>query len=272
MEEMDFSDIVDDNIRIILARKPEEILATQRLRYKVFYEELQAVASAEKRQIRRDFDSYDEISDHLLIVDDHAKNTDDYVVGTYRLLRQDVMQAGQSFYTEGEYDISLLKNSGMRLLELGRSCVTEAYRGRRGINLLWRGLARYLVHHQIDAVFGCASFPGLDIQAYQNALAYLHKNHLSPPNICPKALPTFSVSMDYSVDENITMRDIMRSIPPLIKGYLRVGSYVGEGAYIDKTFNTIDICIVMLRENISQRYYKHYIGMGEQNTKKDASI
>ena len=259
-EKLDFSDIADGRLKIALAKNDDEILQAQRLRYQVFYEEMQAKACAEKREKQIDFDDYDVMSDHLLIIDSEkqAQGNQDYVVGCYRLLPQDRLTGAQKFYTEGEYDISKLRASNMNLLELGRSCVAEPYRSRIVLDLLWRGLTRYIFHYDIDVLFGCASFPGTDATQYQLPLSFLYHNHLAPEFLCPKVLTGMGFDMSAPMPEEISPRLLMRQIPPLIKGYLQVGSMVGDGAFIDKEFNTVDVCIVFIREQANERYYKHY--------------
>jgi L-ornithine Nalpha-acyltransferase len=251
-------------LMVRLADTPEEIDAAQALRYRVFFEELGATASAEARQSRRDRDRFDANCDHLLVID-HARGA---VVGTYRLLRRSVAERRGGFYTETEFDIEPLLAVNGELLELGRSCVDEPYRTRPTMQLLWRGIGEYCFKHRIKLMFGCASLPGTDIAKWAPALSYLHYFHLAPPALRARALPGRYVAMDLlkpdeidpaSVAAELAMRNTVAALPPLIKGYLRVGALIGEGAVIDRDFNTTDVCIIVITDRITDKYFNHYI-------------
>ncbi|MCB1784210.1 MAG: GNAT family N-acetyltransferase [Alphaproteobacteria bacterium] len=242
-----------------LARTADEIRRAQILRYKVFYEEHGATPSEEVRQQKRDFDKFDDTADHVIVLADAPGTPDaDKIVGTYRLLRQDIAESGGGFYSSSEYDLTNLQQTGASLLELGRSCVLAPYRTKPVLNLLWQGIADYVAANNIGILFGCASIPGTDIQAIAPWLSYLHHYHPTPENLRPRALDDRYLPMNLIAKDDLDERAVFASLPPLIKGYLRIGGTVGDGAVLDKDFNTIDVCIVMPTSHITNRYRKYY--------------
>lgn len=248
-----------------LATSEEEIRAAQALRYDIFYNEMGARPTAEMERYRLDIDAYDTICDHLLVID-HGTDGEPHVVGTYRLLRQLVAQQHRGFYSSGEYDLSPLLDlrfqdkigAGRQLLELGRSCVAKPYRNNATIQLLWRGIATYLQTHSIGYMFGCASLHGVDPDEHKVALSYLYHNHLVPPDLRVRALPEHYVPMDRLPIGAYDTREALRALPPLIKGYLRTGCMIGDGAFIDRQFNTVDVFILLPVEGITQRYSERF--------------
>ncbi|MEN9931829.1 MAG: hypothetical protein RIS17_402 [Pseudomonadota bacterium] len=242
-------------LEVRLAEDDEDIAAAQALRYEVFHREMGAHASSTVHRLRRDIDPFDALCDHLLVID-HGAITP-RVVGTYRLLRQDVAAAHGGFYSAGEYDLAPLiaaARPGRQLLELGRSCVAPEWRTSATIQLLWRGIATYLAEHGVGYLFGCASFPGADPAQHRAALAYLHHHHLAPPPLRARALPQHHVAMDMIDPAGVDARAVARSLPPLLKAYLRVGACVGDGAFVDHAFNTVDVLVVMPVDRITSRY------------------
>ena len=252
-------------LEVRLARKKSEIRRAQRLRYKVFYEEMSAIPGALAILSRRDEDTYDPIFDHLLVVDrgDPAKQgrwRRSQVVGTYRVLRQDVAEIHDGFYTQGEYDIAPLIQAkpDYSFIELGRSCVLKPYRNRRTLELLWQGVWSYVREHNADVMIGCASFPGTDPSAHALALSYLYHNALAPEDWRVRAHDHLRVDMNMMPREAVNTRAALKALPPLIKGYLRVGAFVGDGAVIDHQFGTTDVFVVMPVEAIKTRYFAHF--------------
>lgn len=244
-----------DEISVKLTNDPREIESAQRLRYQVFYEEFAAKPDSRMALERLDFDDFDPYADHLIVID-HAR--DDKIVGTYRLLRQDVAQKIGQFYSSDEYDLSPLLKSEHNLLELGRSCVLPEYRTKPVLNLLWEGIADYIADHGIGLMFGCASIQSTDIKSISRPLSYLHHYHLAPEDIRPRALKGRYINMNIMPKDEFEAKRGFNDLPPLIKGYLRVGAVVGDGAFIDKQFNTTDVCIIMDTRNVTERYRKHY--------------
>jgi len=241
-----------------LARSSDEIIEAQKLRYAVFYEEYGAKPTAQMKSESRDFDSFDDITDHLIVLVVDTQTKLEKIVGTYRLLRQEVAEKHGRFYSNDEYDLDKLVASDNKLLELGRSCVLAEYRTKPILNLLWQGIYDYIGHHNIDLLFGCASFHGTNIDEIANNLSYLHHFHSTPKDISPVALPDQYVDMNIIDKEQIDERRSFASLPPLIKGYVRLGATIGDGAVIDQDFNTTDVCIVVQTKLMTDRYRKHY--------------
>lgn len=253
-----FPELRTGNLRLRLATSTDDIEAVQGLRYRVFYDEMAARPTREMRACRRDFDAFDELCDHLVVIDDDLPDGPNGVVGTYRLLRGSIARSADGFYTAGEYDIGCLDELPGEKLELGRSCVDSLYRTRPTMQLLWRGIAQYVFHHDIALMFGCASLHGTDPQALTVPLSYLWHYHLAPPALRPKALPELYVDMNLLHAEQLDLREAATTLPPLIKGYLRLGGVVGDGAVVDNQFNTTDVCIVLTTDLVTDRYFRHY--------------
>jgi len=252
-----FEPISSANLQVRLAQNDEEMYASQKLRYRVFVEDMGAKPSEQMAKEKRDFDRYDEPCDHLLVLDNDREG-DERVVGTYRLLRRAPMQQVGQFYTESEYDVSMIKDQPYEILELGRSCVDKDYRSRAVMQLLWRGIGAYVTAHDIKLMFGCASFHNCDVQAHAMALSYLHHNHMAPEDVRPKALPDLYVDMNIIPAEEVDAKAALSGMPALIKGYLRLGGYVGEGAVLDHEYNTTDVSIVVKTDKITGKYTQRY--------------
>jgi L-ornithine Nalpha-acyltransferase len=257
------------NLEVRLARSIGDIKKAQRLRFEVFYREMAAVADARTLQKKRDEDDFDGICDHLLVIDKTVERTAkrpwprrSKVVGTYRVLLQEVAEKNQGFYTQGEYDIAPLiarKRATHRFLELGRSCVLKQYRNRKSsVELLWQGLWTYIREHGANVMIGCASFPGTDPKEHALALSFLHHFSRAPEEWRVSAHPELKVDMNMMPKEEINAKEALKTMPPLIKGYLRLGAYVGDGAVVDKQFGTTDVLIIMPVEAIDSRYFSHF--------------
>jgi len=241
-----------------IAVSAEEIRAAQALRYRVFYQEMGAKPTAEMAARHSDFDDFDGVCDHLLVIDPAKGRGGDGVVGTYRLMRRAAGEKFGRFYSAGEYDITNILAKGGNFMELGRSCVDAAYRNRSTMNLLWAGIASYVREHNVDLMFGCASLPGTDPDALATHLSYLYHWHLAPAELLPRALPHLWVDMNRMPKEGIDPRRALAELPPLVKGYLRLGGFVGDGAVIDHQFNTTDVCVMVKTELVTGKYLKHY--------------
>ena len=261
-------DIRSGTLAVRLAERPSEVAASQALRYRVFYEEMGAEPTPEMARARRDFDPFDEVADHLLVID-HARGAGPQsVIGTYRLIRRCAAERIGRFYSAEEYDISTMVAYPGEILELGRSCVDVSARNRPTMQLLWRGIAAYVFHHQIDLMFGCASLPGTDPEALAVPLSYLYYHHLAPPALRPRALAARHVDMRRLPTKVIDPPKALAELPPLIKGYLRLGGFVGDGAVIDRQFNTTDVSIVVKTDLITDKYYRHY----ERQTREASAL
>lgn len=244
-----------------LAQDARDRRAAERLRYKVFVEELGGDGPLVDHDKRLERDRLDPFFDHLVLID-NARDAagQDHVVGVYRLMQSAQAEKAGGFYSDDEYDLSPLKASGKRLLELGRSCVDADYRGGTAMLQLWDGLARYVRAEKIDILFGVASFHGTDAEAIAAPLSLLHERHLAPPDLRVTALPQGYQKMDLIPPDEIDRAGAMRDVPSLIKAYLRLGGFVGEGAFIDYAFNTIDVCLVMDTKRLKPRAQALYDG------------
>jgi putative hemolysin len=252
------------SLEVRLAGRAADVRRAQKLRYRVFYQEMSAIADAGKLVSRRDVDAFDPVCDHLLVVDhavrDSALPARPAVVGTYRMLRQSVAERHGGFYSAREFDLGglLERHRGLRFLEVGRSCVLARYRQRRTVELLWQGIWTYVQRHRLDVLIGCASLDGTDPQRLAPALAFLHHYAAAPEPWRARALPNRFVEMNRMPRSAIDPKIALRSLPPLIKGYLRLGAFVGDGAVIDRQFGTTDVLVVLPVAAINSRYIEHF--------------
>ena len=251
------------SLEVRLAQEKHDIKRAQKLRYRVFYEQGTAIAGAATMLTQRDKDKFDKVCDHLMVIDHAATPTPSGrqpVVGTYRLLRQEVATRHGGFYTEGEFDISgmLDRHPGLRFLELGRSCVLPRYRNKRTLELLWQGVWRYVHQHRVDVMIGCASFEGTDPARLAIPLSFLHHYAQAPVAWRARPYPSRHVEMNRMAKEAIDPKAALHALPPLIKGYLRLGAFIGDGAVIDHQFGTTDVLIVMPVAAINERYVEHF--------------
>ena len=243
-----------------LARSDDDVAAAQRLRYRVFVEELGASASPEEHRLRREIDEFDPHFEHMLLIDKESASPDplDRVAGAYRLMTGERAKAGLGFYGATEYDLSALERTGRKVVELGRSCVGREVRGGAGMHLLWTGLGEFVTSRGIEILFGVASFHGADPKPLAQALSFLHHNHLAPEDLRVRALPEGFAEMNLMPPEAVDRVQAARQIPALIKAYLRLGGFVGEGAFVDRDFNTVDVCLLMDTTRMVQRYRSFY--------------
>jgi putative hemolysin len=253
-----FPELRAGNLGVRIATVPNEVDAVQALRYRVFYSEMGAKADPATDRDKRDRDPYDAVADHLLVVDHAIGPGPEGVVGTYRLIRRAAAAKLGQFYSADEYDIGKIERTQGALMELGRSCVDAQYRNRAVMQLLWGGIAAYVFHYKIDLMFGCASLPGTDPDRLATELAYLYYYHLAPAELRPRALPHRYIEMRRLDREEIDPKRALAALPPLIKGYLRLGGFVGDGAVIDAQFNTTDVAVVVKTDLVTDSYYRHY--------------
>ncbi len=256
-------DSAPGGIIVRLARTEDEIRAAQNLRYQVFYKEYGAIPSTEMIRLERDFDEYDPVAHHLIVTD--SRDGHEVIVGTYRLLDQNAAKTLGHFYSSNEFDLTLLMNSGLSLLELGRSCVMKNYRAGPVLQLLWQGITEYIATNNIDVMFGCASLHSMDVESLKMPLSYLHHYHLVDEKIRPRAVEGRYIDMNMIPKDQIDEKAAFAALPPLIKGYMRVGGAIGEGAVLDPQFNTTDVCIVAQTGLVTARYRKHF----DRKTQKD---
>ncbi len=253
------------SLEVRLAQTAAEVHQAQKLRFRVFYQGGSAIANSARLFSRRDIDAYDAICDHLLVInytkrENHPLNNRPVVVGTYRLLRQPMAEEYSGFYSASEFDIGALigRHTNLQFLELGRSCVLAAYRNKRTVKLLWHGIHAYIMQYRCDVMIGCASLDGTDPKQLALPLSFLHHYALAPETWRAWALPERYVEMSRMSKEAIDPKAALRMLPPLIKGYLRLGAYIGDGAVVDDEFGTTDVLIVLPVSQIKQRYFEHF--------------
>ena len=244
---------------IYVTNSPSEIQDAQRLRYDVFYTELGAKAS-QSQEKARDVNSFDRFCEHLIVKDVETQR----VVGTYRLLRRDGAQRHGSYYTETEFDISKLKVTKGEILELSRACVGSGYRTQSVMQLLLRGLAEYILHYNITYLFGLGSFHGTDPKPFEHALSYLYHHRLVDKGHRPVVLPEHFESLNRLPKEQVDEKLALQQMPPLLRGYIRLGGGIGDGIFVDHGFNTTDVCVVVNSECLTPRFANHYNTQTEQ--------
>ena len=255
-----FIKIETENLIIKLAETSAEIKKAQSLRYSVFYKEKNAKADLSKKILRRDFDKVDRFADHLIVIDKNISSLQNNIIGTYRLIRGDLANQYGGFYTSTEFDLSNIfqtyKNN--QILELGRSCIHKKYRNGATVNLLWKAIANYVSIYDIKILLGCASFPGTNVMNFSDELAYLKRNHLLQSELSVKSLDVNIYPINNSKNKNVSDLKLFIKLPPLIKGYLRVGGKVSESYFVDQDFNTIDLCVVVKTNDINNKYKKKF--------------
>ena len=256
--EAHFAELRSGNLGVRVASTEWEVRAAQALRYQVFYAEMGARPDAQTAASGLDADEYDAVADHLLVLDHDRGEGPEGVVGTYRLIRRAAAARIGRFYSASEYDIRPVLDFPGEILELGRSCTALAYRTRGTLQLLWTGIAAYVARHDIGLMFGCASLPGTDLDANAAQLSYLARHHMAPPELRPRALEALYHPMERLAPEAYDAKRAMLELPPLLKGYLRLGGFVGDGAVIDPQFNTTDVCILVKTDLVTRKYYSHY--------------
>ncbi|MFD0916945.1 GNAT family N-acetyltransferase [Pseudahrensia aquimaris] len=242
-----------------LAVSPEEVEAAQKLRYQVFFEDMGAKPSETAQASGLDQDAFDDHCEHLLVIDREAEYNHG-IVGTYRLLDSSKMCASLGFYSQNEFDLTPLLSArpGQRFLELGRSCIAESHRSRRTMELAWHGVWSLVVERKIDVMFGCASFNGTDPQSHAECFSLLGETALiDPQQDCPPRHAA-AFALQQSTSSGSIDRRAFAKLPPLLKGYLRLGAKVASHAVIDRQFGTTDVLIVLDVAKISQKYIDHY--------------
>ena len=244
-----------------LATTKKEVRRAQKLRYRAFFEEGGAAPDPTARIIRRDVCRFDSISDHLIVVDKTLRHRDGSprLVGVYRLLRQDVAERNFGFYSALEFDVEALtaRRPTTRFLEVGRACVASTHRGRHVLELLWRGLWAYARHHHADAMIGCASLRGSDAAQHADAIRALAGVGDPSWRVAPRPDRTRALGEGNSTPP-ADPRALMRILPPLVKGYFRLGATFSPVPVVDPVFNTTDVFVVMPLSDVEERYLQYF--------------
>lgn len=246
------------HFEVRLALNEQELLSAQRLRYRVFVTEMGAKTDRESAVLQLERDRFDPYFDHLVLLDHQISDPQERVVGVYRLMPGEVAARGLGFYGASEYDLGKITQTDRKVIELGRSCIDARYRRGIGMHLLWSGLANYVLSRDIEIMFGVASFPTTQVPRIAQALSYLHHCHLAPSDLRVRARAPHFQTMDLLDPDQLSQSQASGQLPPLIKAYLRLGGFVGEGAFIDHDFNTTDICLLMDTARMSQKHKDFY--------------
>lgn len=234
-----------------LSRSEGEIEQAQRLRYKVFADEMGARLPAKIVGVDSDF--YDPYCDHLVVRDEQI----DKVVGTYRILRPDAAKKVGSYYSENEFDLTRLEHLRPSMVEIGRSCIHPDYRSGAVIALLWGKLAEVMLMGGYRHLIGCASV-GMADGGHNAANLFVQQidDHLAPLEY--RVFPRHPLPFEKLVTGQVA------EVPPLIKGYLRAGAWIcGEPAW-DPDFNTADLPLLLPMERLNPRYARHFVKSQEQ--------
>ena len=246
-----------------LTRTKEERKQVRQLRYKVFCLEEDANPTEEQKNLGEEYDSYDTYADYMAVFHNNK------IVGTYRIIDRDAAEKMGGFYTEGEFNLSKIKKVKGNIAEMSRACVDQEYRENGLVmRLLWAGLCEYIVKRKVVILFGVPSWVGYKPAQSAQALSYLYYNYLSPLRLRATVLKE---KLEPGVDPRMTQMNILprvfvdeeeakKQMTPLIKGYLRLGATFGQGVFIDKSFGTYDVFVLIQTKNIDKTYQKHFAG------------
>jgi putative hemolysin len=226
-----------------LASTAADVRAAQRLRWRVFSQELGAQLPA----VGVDEDRFDAYCDHLLVRD----VVDGEVVGTYRILSAAQAARAGGFYSETEFELGALRELP-GLVELGRACVHQRYRDGAVLSFLWSSLARHIHGAGYEHVIGCASVPVAD-GGHGAASLYtrLAREHLGPP--------AWRVRPHHPLPIGELDCDTDAVLPPLVRGYLRMGAWMCGPPAWDREFGTADILLLLPMSRMRQRFRQHFL-------------
>jgi len=254
------SDFFKPTFDVKLADSKNEIKSAQKLRYQVFFSERNKKKIFNIDNFRKDSDKYDNYCDHIVVIHKKSKFSKNKIVGTYRLLKQSVAENKSGFYSSEEYDLTKLLNSNkyFNMLELSRSCISKDFRNKNVLQLMWKEIYKYIENNKVDAMFGTASFLDTNLYNLSNQLIYLNNSHKMPNEIMVNALDKCRAKIDYSRNIKMNLK-LVKSLPTLIKGYLKLNAYIGDGAVVDHKFKTTDIFVFLPVNDINYQYVKRII-------------
>jgi len=254
------SDFFKPTFDVKLADSKNEIKSAQKLRYQVFFSERNKKKIFNIDNFRKDSDKYDNYCDHIVVIHKKSKFSKNKIVGTYRLLKQSVAENKSGFYSSEEYDLTKLLNSNkyFNMLELSRSCISKDFRNKNVLQLMWKEIYKYIENNKVDAMFGTASFLDTNLYNLSNQLIYLNNSHKMPNEIMVNALDKCRAKIDYSRNIKMNLK-LVKSLPTLIKGYLKLNAYIGDGAVVDHKFKTTDIFVFLPVNDINYQYVKKII-------------
>ena len=242
-----------------LASGASEVRNAQRLRYKIFYQEMSARQSIYNRLTRRDRDPHDAHCDHLLVLDD-TKPAKPEVVGTQRFFLKSACSTDVEFHSQSEFDLEGLaaRHSGKKFMELGRSCILPQYRTKRTAELMWHGTWAYALERKVDVMVGCASFGTSEVAKIAPALGFLFGQSTASGEWQVGTNGANAVALSDYKDNVADAKKAIRLLPPLLRGYLRLGAMFSTHAVPDPEFGTIDVLVVLPVDRINPRYISHY--------------
>ena len=252
--------LYENRFEVRFAKTSAEVKRSQELRYKVFIEEMGGRPCQRDSEPLLEKDEFDDQCRHLILID-HKKNGKKVIqkiIGVIRLVLGSEAKLRLGFSSSREYNLDLLVSSGRKCLELGRTCIDKSYRNSLALHYLWKGLGSYTQANNVSFMFGLASFPGNDVKKISMALSFINEKYLAPTEIRPKALKNGFIDMALVPRGEIDKAEALRQMPSLLKGYLRLGARVGEGAFIDRKLNTIDVCIVIDLNKMAKKYKDYY--------------
>jgi putative hemolysin len=250
-------------MKIRLAETAEEIRVAQHLRHDVFVAERR---TAHAGQNTIDADKYDAVCAHLLVIEPLAQGASRYalddgtLVATARLIGQREAESLGGFYSADEFELTplLARHPQLKFLELGRTCILKHARGTAVMELLWQGIWDFVRRESYDVMIGCASFEGTDPTVHAAALSFLSQNAKPPEEWQTKTLPGRNAMPSLVLNQPKDTKRILAGLPPLIKGYLRLGCYIGDGCVVDAAFNTVDVLIILPVKSINPRYFARF--------------
>jgi putative hemolysin len=244
-------------LEVKLAENQLEIERALALRYDVFNLEM-GEGLPQSSATRKDRDEYDLYCQHLVVID---KSNEEKTVGTYRILTRKAARDNIGFYSENEFDITSIYNLPDEIAEVGRSCVHPDYRDGSVISLLWQGLAEFMIKQDVRYLMGCGSIHSVDPEVASKSYAFLkEKDAIASDEFRVYPNPDYRLpgfSSEFKIED---LKAISKSIPPLIKGYIRLGAKICGAPALDAVFGTTDVFILFDRKEITERYAKHYMG------------
>ena len=252
--------IFEERYEVRLAANADEIKESQQLRYKVFIEEMGGSVTVHPEGLQLERDEFDDYCYHLLLIDrkNKSEGSNGKIAAVTRLMPGSDAESGIGFCSAKEYDLGPLMRSRKKCLELGRTCIDKAYRNGLTLHYLWKGLGSFVSERDIDLLFGLASFPGNDVRKISMGLSFIYNRYLAPQEIRPKALKHGLIDMNLVPETEFDKIKALGQIPSLLKGYMRLGARSGEGAFMDRSLNTIDICIVIDVRQMTEKYRDYY--------------
>ncbi len=243
-----------------LAESQDEIAAAQKLRFEVFSTIRDAAFSSESLKDRRDIDVYDPCCDHLIVIDPVRSQQETLgIIGTYRMMAGSRRPADPGFYSSKYFDLSCFDEIDGEIVEMGRVCIDPGYKSRGAMQLLWKGIASYVLSNDVRILFGCAGVDGTDSAEHRHFLSYLHHKHLAPKRIRPVAIGPDKLEFELLPRDEIDDEAALNEIPSIIRGYSRMGGYIGQGAVMNRHFNTTMVCIVVELAGVTKRYMRHFV-------------